>query len=264
MADNIIRNDLIKLDFDIHGLKEFSKLHKDVDQFKKQLTGGLNNDVFKDVKNGAKGTIQPLEKMKKATKQATEQVTNLGKKASTTAFNGLKKMASVSFKALTVSLGMAAGAVAGLVAKSVSAYADFEQLKGGVETLFGVGGQSLEEYAKSVGKSTKKAKSSYDKLMASQNTVLKNANGAFKTAGLSANEYMDTVTSFSASLISSCGGDTKKAADLAHVAIVDMSDNANKMGTDMGTIIGTYQSLAKGNYAMLDNLKLGKFHYCPV
>lgn len=88
-------------------------------------------------------------------------------------------------------------------------------------------------------------------------TVQKYAAEAYRTAGVSANEYMTQVTSFSASLISSLGGDTAKAAELGNTAMVDMSDNANKMGTDIESIQQTYQSLARGNYAMLDNLKLG-------
>lgn len=141
--------------------------------------------------------------------------------------------------------------------QSLEAYSNYEQLVGGVETLFGAGGKSLEEYAKSVGMSVDKAKGQYDKLMGAQSTVIKNANNAYKTAGLSANEYMDTVTSFSASLIQSLGGDTAKAAKYANTAITDMSDNANKMGTDMSSLQNAYSGFAKGNYTMLDNLKLG-------
>ena len=94
-------------------------------------------------------------------------------------------------------------------------------------------------------------------MMSAQNVVLENANKAYMTAGMSANEYMDTVTGFSASLISSLGGDTNKAADYANSALVDMSDNANKMGTNMTDIQNAYQGFAKQNYTMLDNLKLG-------
>ena len=141
--------------------------------------------------------------------------------------------------------------------QSLEAYSNYEQLVGGVETLFGAGGKSLEEYAKSVGMSADKAKGQYEKLMGAQSTVLKNANNAYKTAGLSANEYMDTVTSFSASLIQSLGGNTAKAAQYANTAIIDMSDNANKMGTDMSSLQNAYAGFAKGNYNMLDNLKLG-------
>ena len=152
----------------------------------------------------------------------------------------------------------AAGAAAVKIGKEVvTAYADYEQLLGGVETLFGAGGQSLEEYAKSVGKSTKDAKKEFEQLEKAQETVVGNARDAFKTAGLSANEYMETVTGFSASLIQSLGGDTEKAASYADRAITDMSDNANKMGTDISSIQNAYQGFAKQNYTMLDNLKLG-------
>ena len=144
-----------------------------------------------------------------------------------------------------------------MVSKSVGAFADYEQLTGGVETLFGAGGRSVEEYAQSVGKSVSDIQGKYDSLMSAQNVVLENANKAYMTAGMSANEYMDTVTGFSASLISSLGGDTNKAADYANSALVDMSDNANKMGTDMESIKNAYQGFAKQNYTMLDNLKLG-------
>lgn len=141
--------------------------------------------------------------------------------------------------------------------QSLEAYSNYEQLVGGVETLFGAGGKSLEEYAQSVGMSVDDAKGQYDKLMSAQSTVLENANNAYKTAGLSANDYMDTVTSFSASLIQSLGGDTEQAAKYANTAITDMSDNANKMGTDMSSLQNAYSGFAKGNYTMLDNLKLG-------
>jgi hypothetical protein len=131
-------------------------------------------------------------------------------------------------------IGMAAtsAAAAGIAAMTKSAienYAEYEQLVGGVETLFGESANIVQEYA---------------------------AN-AFKTAGLSANEYMETVTSFSASLLQSLGGDTEAAARLADVAITDMADNANKMGSSMESIQNAYQGFAKQNYTMLDNLKLG-------
>lgn len=160
-------------------------------------------------------------------------------------------------KGLAVAGAAAATAVTALVSKSVGAFADYEQLTGGVETLFGAGGRSVEEYAQSVGKSVSDIQGKYDSLMSAQNAVLENANKAYMTAGMSANEYMDTVTGFSASLISSLGGDTNKAADYANSALVDMSDNANKMGTDMESIKNAYQGFAKQNYTMLDNLKLG-------
>lgn len=142
--------------------------------------------------------------------------------------------------------------------EAVSSYADYEQLIGGVETLFGTGGiYSVEEYAKSVGKSVDEAQGEFEKLIEAQDEVFDNSRVAFKTAGMSQNAYMETVTSFSASLISSLGGDTAKAAGVADQAIIDMSDNANKMGSNMEDIQNAYQGFAKGNYDMLDNLKLG-------
>lgn len=153
---------------------------------------------------------------------------------------------------------VAAGTAAFALGKSaVSAYADYEQLVGGVETLFGAGGQSLEEYAESQGKSVEKVKAEYESLMNAQSAVFANADKAFATAGLSANEYMETATGFAASLVSSLGGDTQKAAEKADMAIVDMADNANKMGSDMESIQNAYQGFAKSNFTMLDNLKLG-------
>lgn len=141
--------------------------------------------------------------------------------------------------------------------QAVSGYSDYEQLVGGVETLFGAGGASVEGYAKSVGKSVKDAQGEYDKLMKAQQSVLDNSRKAFESAGMSQNEYMKTVTSFSASLISGLGGDTEAAAKVADMAIIDMADNANKMGTNITDIQNAYQGFAKDNYDMLDNLKLG-------
>ena len=144
-------------------------------------------------------------------------------------FSGIGKGAAVVGKAVGVGMLAAGTAVAGLVGKATSAYAEYEQLVGGVETLFKDSAGKVKEYAEK----------------------------AYETAGMSANEYMNTVTSFSASLLQSLGGDTEKAADKADVAIRDMSDNANKMGTSMESIQNAYQGFAKQNYTMLDNLKLG-------
>ena len=141
--------------------------------------------------------------------------------------------------------------------QSVEAYSTFEQASGGIQTLFGTGGDTLEEYAQRVGLSVDQAKAKYDELDAANATVMQNAWNAWQTAGMSANDYMETVTGFSASLVQSLGGDTKKAADYANRAVVDMSDNANKMGTSMQDIQNAYQGFAKQNYTMLDNLKLG-------
>ena len=169
--------------------------------------------------------------------------------------------AGAAVKAIGAAAGaaaVAAGAAAFKLGKEVvSAYAEYEQLVGGVETLFGAGGQSLEEFARVNGKTVAEVARQYNALKDAEDTVLHNAAAAYKTAGLSANAYMETVTGFSASLIQSLGGDTAKAAKYADMAIIDMADNANKMGTDMASIQNAYQGFAKQNYTMLDNLKLG-------
>lgn len=169
-----------------------------------------------------------------------------------------KKVGAVALETSAAVVTATTAAVANLTKQAVAAYADYEQLWGGVETLFGTkGAYTLEEYAASVGKTTDEAAAEFDKLIEAQNLVSDNADNAFRTAGMSANQYMETVTGFSASLIQSLGGDTLEAAKVADRAIVDMSDNANKMGTDIASIQNAYQGFAKQNYTMLDNLKLG-------
>lgn len=145
------------------------------------------------------------------------------------AFSKMGSAAVAVGKTIATGLAVASTAVVAVGKAAISSYADYEQLVGGVETLF-------DE---------------------SSATVIANAQNAYKTAGMSANEYMETVTSFSASLLQSLGGDTKAAADKADMAITDMSDNANKMGTSIEMIQNAYNGFAKQNYTMLDNLKLG-------
>ena len=172
-------------------------------------------------------------------------------------FEGVGKALKTAGVALGAVAAAAGTAAVKLGKEVVGSYSEYEQLVGGVETLFGTGGRNLEEYAVRVGKSVDDASSEFHRLKEAESTVLENANRAYKTAGLSANDYIDTVTSFSASLIASLNGDTVEAAKLADQAITDMSDNANKMGTDISSIQNAYQGFAKQNYTMLDNLKLG-------
>lgn len=160
--------------------------------------------------------------------KVTRQIDELGDRLS----SGMKKGLDVAAKIGKVAAAGVAAATAGVAALTKEAmvqYAEYEQLAGGVETLF---------------------KESAD-------TVMGYAENAYKTAGLSANEYMNTVTSFSASLLQSLDNDTAQAAEKADLAITDMADNANKMGTAMESIQNAYQGFAKQNYTMLDNLKLG-------
>ena len=153
--------------------------------------------------------------------QASRKLGNITSKLG----NGLKTAAKIG----TAAVGVAAAGITALTKAAVNNYAEYEQLVGGVETLF---------------------KNSSD-------TVMKYAENAYMTAGMSANEYMSTVTSFSASLLQSLGGDTDKAAEYANQALTDMSDNANKMGTSMEMIQNAYQGFAKQNYTI-------KFIYSPA
>lgn len=151
-------------------------------------------------------------------------------KSSGASFGGaFASAAGVAVKASAAAITAGVAGVSALTKSAVDAYADFEQLSGGVETLFKDSAETVQKYAAD----------------------------AYQTAGLTANEYMETVTSFSASLLSSLNGDTAKSADVANQAIIDMSDNANKMGTSMEAVQNAYQGFAKQNYTMLDNLKLG-------
>lgn len=168
----------------------------------------------------------------------------------------LTHAAAGGLKIFTAGVGAAATGLSTLGVAAVKNYANYEQLVGGVETLFGAGGQSISEYAGTVGKSVNEVTEEYGNLMTAQNEVMKDAAEAYKTAGLSANDYMETVTGFAASLKQSTSSELE-AAKSANQAVVDMADNANKMGTSMDAIQYAYQGFAKQNYTMLDNLKLG-------
>lgn len=178
------------------------------------IAGEIQYKVVVDTKSLKSG----LDTAEKETKSFADKAGN--------ALVGITKAVG---KAVLTATAASTAAIAGLTKKAVDGYAEFEQLSGGVETLF---------------------KDSSD-------IIMKNAEQAYKTAGLSANEYMEQATSFSASLIRSLDGDTARAAELTDMAIKDMSDNANKMGTDIQSIQNAYAGLAKGNATMLDNLKVG-------
>ena len=185
------------------------------------LTATLSLDTS-DFQKGINEANQGIDSATKETSLFADMLgANLATKAIGLAIEGLERLGN---------------AAANTFKDAISGFAEYEQLIGGVETLFKDSAGTVEEYA----------------------------NQAFETAGLSANRYMKTVTSFSASLIQSLGGDTAQAAEMANMAIIDMSDNANKMGTSMEMIQNAYNGFAKQNYTMLDNLKLGKIRYCRV
>lgn len=217
-----------------------SDLARDVD---KSSTANERNEQtlssmrteMNNLKTSIAGTESEMTKADSATDELADSTKNAGNEARDagdgfTVFKGvLSDLASSAITSAMNGLKNLGGAMINVGKQAITSYADYEQLVGGVETLFGESAGVVQEYASQ----------------------------AYRTAGLSANEYMESVTSFSASLIGSLGGDTAKASEYANRAITDMSDNANKMGTDMETIIQTYQSLSRGNFQMLDSLKLG-------
>lgn len=198
--------------------KKLAEAEKEAGKFAKEL-----NEVQKEA-----------EQADSALDDCNEEIEDTGEKAEKSG-NGLANFASKLGKGLATAakigaaaVGAAAAGITALTTAAVNNYAEYEQLVGGVETLF----------------------------KESQNIVMGYAENAYKTAGMSANEYMETVTSFSASLIQSLDGDTAKAAEVGNMAITDMSDNANKMGTSIEMIQNAYQGFAKQNYTMLDNLNI--------
>lgn len=180
------------------------------------------NNATADLNN----TKKQLNDLETGVEDVGDAMDNTGQK--TLSLGDILK-ANLLSDAIMAGIKAVASGIKSLISGAIEGYGEYEQLVGGVETLFG----------------------------SSADTVIKNAENAYKTAGLSANAYMETVTSFSASLLQSMGNDTEAAAKKADQALTDMSDNANKMGTDMSSIQNAYQGFAKQNYTMLDNLKLG-------
>ncbi|MBQ3429200.1 MAG: hypothetical protein IJH28_05440 [Mogibacterium sp.] len=170
---------------------------------------------------------------------------NAGKSAGTNIVSFVKK-------------ALISGAIGKVLKDTIAEGARYEQARGGIETLFGAkGAKNVQEYADLMKKSVSEVEGEYTRLKGVEDDMLAKANGAWKTAGISANEYMEQTTSFAARLLKDTGGDTERAAELANMAILDMSDNANKFGTNIQDIQNAYQGFAKGNATMLDNLKLG-------
>lgn len=250
----VVREDVVRMGFDID-FTELTRLTGALDEIKTILTGGIGGDAFDEMtdesRQAARGineirdsvnrinpdgiddTVDSLRDTDREGEDAHKQLKKIAEQKFNKTVSGLKSIGKTLGKVgveagKLLAKGIAAGAagVGALVAKSITNYADYEQLVGGVDTLF----------------------------KDSSGTVQMYADDAFKTAGMSANDYMETVTSFSASLIQSLGGNTGAAAELANTAIIDMSDNANKMGTDISSIQDAYQGFAKQNYTMLDNL----------
>lgn len=200
---------------------------KDAEKQLKDAGVDENSAQFQSLRREIIETERNLDDLTEAAEQSSVAMGQIGAAADKVASGAQEVADATAGISHAAQVGLAAAA--GAAVKIVDSYADYEQLIGGVETLFKGSSKKLVKYAKS----------------------------AYKTAGLSANNYMKTATGFAASLVSSLGGDTEKAVELVDMAITDMADNANKMGSDIKSIQNAYQGFAKQNYTMLDNLKLG-------
>ena len=200
---------------------------------------------------GLKGVEETKKGIKDTTNTAKEESGKIEK-----AVNKTGEIASKVGKAAIIGATAAATAIGTITKFVIQHYAEYEQLVGGVETLFGAQGLSLKKYAQSIGQTVEQARGKYDQLIQAQTEVMNNAKVAYKTAGMSANDYMNTITSFAAALKQSTANETE-AAKVANQTVIDMADNVNKMGTNMEDIQNAYQGFSKQNYVMLDNLKIG-------
>ena len=183
----------------------------------------------------------------------------VGKKTGSSMASGIASVLGKSGAAIAAGFGAAMAGVGAVAKEAFSSFADYQQLTGGIETLFGAGGQSMMDMvtaAKEAGESTQGIVDKYMELKDAQDLVMGNAANAWKTAGLNVNEYMETVSGFAASLKQSTSSNIE-AAKAADVAVQDMADNSAKMGTSMESIMAAYAGFSKGQYTLLDNLKIG-------
>lgn len=221
--DKSIKAQKDQVDLLAKGVKEATSKWGENDRRTQDLIIKYNNakSSLNSLEREYKSNASEIEKMGNKSKRAGELFSQAGEKAK--AFgNSLKSGLAAAAKIGVASVAAVGAGIAAIATKSIASYSEYEQLVGGVDTLFGDSSKKVQQYA----------------------------SDAYKTAGMSANQYMSTVTSFSASLLQSLGGDTGKAAEAANSALIDMSDNANKMGTDMESVQNAYQGFAKGNYTI--------------
>lgn len=204
--------------------KEYGSNNEKVKTFKTQLNNAETQLI--QMKNATDKSNKGLDELKDGFDDAGQEAIKFGDLLKA---NVLGDFITSGLKSVAGAVKQVGSALLSVGKDALDSYADYEQLVGGVETLFKDNASTVENYA----------------------------NNAYKTAGLSANDYMETITGFSASLLQSLNGDTAKVAEVGNMAVTDMADNANKMGTDMSLIQNAYQGFAKQNYTMLDNLKLG-------
>lgn len=214
--ESIIRHDVIQLDF-ISNIKELTKLNKEVDELKKKL-GGVGGEGIENIKEKAEETQKPLKKLKENVGNVSKKLTDLGKKAATTAFNGLKKIAGISFKALTVGITGIAAAVGKIAYESVQAYGEFEQLKGGMEKIFD---------------------------QANTKQIMKDANKAYLDLGMSANAYLRTINDTGANFASTMGD--QKGYETARTGMLAISNYASGTGKSIDLLSEKFTMITRAS-----------------
>lgn len=239
---------------------------KDMDKDLKKVENDLKKSKLLKNKLLTKLGVDPKEfdeKMEKAHKKV-EKLATAVKKVGTTMGSALGKVGkfaldatTTALKATTAALGGAVAGVVALAKQSYSAYANYQQLVGGVQKLYGNMNLSLEDWAARQHRTVEEARADYERNAEAEKYIMDKAKNAFASTGMSANKYMETATQFSASLVSAYGGDTLKAAEETDKAMRQISDNWNTFGGDISAVENAYKGFAKGNYTMLDNLKLG-------
>lgn len=223
----------------------------------KHAFDGKAVDEFKQAVKQAEASLGGFEQEVEKTGDSAEKSSSKFEKFKKV-LGGIGKVGAAVGTAVVASVTAIGAGVVKITKDAVTNYSDWEQLVGGIQTLYGRNGaQTIQEFAKMNGKTVDAVKDQYSMLKSAEKEALYNARHAYETAGMSANEYMENATGFAAALTESLGGNTKKAVKYADMAIRDMSDNANKMGSDIESIKNAYQGFAKQNYTMLDNLKIG-------
>ena len=223
------------------------------------------DEVGESMDTAAESADENFERIGNAAEESGDQVANSSQEARQGVEDSTNQLsasviakAQLMAQAIAGAIKMAANGAKQLVSSALEGYGNYQQLSGGIQKLYGNMGQGLLDYASANGQTVDEAKAQWQTLEKAQNTMIRNAKAGWQTAGMSANDYMQNVTGFSAALINSLGGDTLKAANVADMAMQDISDNVNTFGTyTVQELADVYKALARGNYMTLDNLNLG-------
>ena len=217
MSENIIRKDIIQLEFETN-TKGLSKVNGEIGDIKRLLTGGIGEDAFQDLKNNSGSCVRPLQDVNKRGQEVKNTLNDIGKKASTAAFNGLKKVAGVSFKALTVGAGAVATAIGKIAYESVQAYGEYEQLKGGMLKIFD---------------------------QADTKKIMKDAEKAYLDLGMSANQYLGKINDTGANFASTMGD--QKGYETARTGMLAISNYASGTGKSIDLLSEKFTMITRAS-----------------